>query len=284
MSALVKTLDAEIPEECLIPVARLRKDEMAAVEKLGPRDIRFLVRLYYQEQDRRIESAARVRESIKAGEPNELITWYLTQAETLEKQVHRILSAYARYDPLGRRMLNVPGIGPVITSGILAHIDWRRVKYPGSIERFAGLDPTVKWAKGQTRPWNADLKVLFWKASRSWNYMLNNDKSFYSKLFVLKQEELMAKNERHGFAEDALRILSEKNWGKDTEARKAYEAGQLPKAHINARAWRHVIKIFINHLWQTKYKMDNGGKEPPTPYAIERLGHLDYVAPPEFWD
>lgn len=55
---------------------------------------------------------------------------------------------------------SIHGIGPVISAGLLAHIDIHRAVTVGHIWRFAGLDPSVKWLKKTKRPWNAGLKVL----------------------------------------------------------------------------------------------------------------------------
>jgi hypothetical protein len=50
---------------------------------------------------------------------------------------------------------------------LLARIDIVKAPTAGHIWRYAGLDPTVRWNKGEKRPWNAGLKVLCcpWRGS-----------------------------------------------------------------------------------------------------------------------
>lgn len=129
------------------------------------------------------------------------------------------------------------------------------------------------------RPWNARLKVLCWKIGESFIKTQNHPDSFYGRFYIERRALEEEKNERGEFAEDAARILSEKSYGKNTEAYKWYSQGKLPPAHLLARARRHAVKIFLSHYHHVAYLL-HYRKDPPRPYVIEHMGHVDYVPPP----
>ncbi len=69
--------------------------------------------------------------------------------------------------------------------------------------------------------------------------------------------------------------------GKTTEAYKYYIKGQLPPAHIQARAERYAVKLFIAHFFEVYYKF-HFKKDPPAPYPIAFLGHVHKIEPQPF--
>ena len=93
-------------------------------------------------------------------------------------------------------MLSITGIGPVIAAGMIANIDIKKCQTAGAIWKFAGLDPTVEWKKGQKRPWNADLKTLCWKLGQSFLKVQSNSNAFYSRLYLERKEYETEKNEK----------------------------------------------------------------------------------------
>jgi hypothetical protein len=147
--------------ELFLPVQKLSKDLKVAASRLGDTEARFLVDAYYVMQDQRVRTNNRVSSLERAGniEPHAVLDWLLGQSETLESQVKLALFAYAKSRDLGQWMLSVYGIGPVISAGLLAHVDWTKPTV-GHVWRYAGLDPSCKWEKGEKRPWNASLKKL----------------------------------------------------------------------------------------------------------------------------
>ena len=97
----------------------------------------------------------------KTKEPHELFTWYKKQNQTVETEIKKILHYYSLNHPIGQWMNQQLGIGPVISAGLLAHIDITKAPTVGHIYSFAGLVADQKWEKGQKRPWNARLKTIF---------------------------------------------------------------------------------------------------------------------------
>lgn len=129
----------------LSTVTKLTRDIKNASATLTDREARYLVDTYYQMQDQRIRAGGQVRSMGDTQEPHQTLAFFAGQAETLEDQVKRALDAYSLSSEVGRWSRSVCGIGPVIAAGLMAHIDIAECETAGTIWRFAGLDPTVKW-------------------------------------------------------------------------------------------------------------------------------------------
>lgn len=135
----------------LEPIEKLTKDIIkGGAGTLSSTGARFLVDAYYQMQENRKRSDNQVRSMIDSGEPDEILQWFAKQNADLENQVKRALDAYSAASPVGQWARSQKGIGPVITAGLLAHIDIKQAPTVGHIWSFAGLDPTVQW-KGRTK-------------------------------------------------------------------------------------------------------------------------------------
>lgn len=265
----------------LDPITRLTRDLARASATLSTDEARYLVDSYYQVQDYR--KAARNQKSalVESEEPHATIDWYGDQMEAMESQLRRALAAWADGQPVGVWAQTITGIGPVIAAGLLAHIDITRCPTVGHLWRFAGLDPTTTWEKGQKRPWNADLKVLCWKIGESFVKVQGSDSDVYGKVYAVRKAYEQERNERGDYADQAASTLERKRIGKDTEAYKAYSIGKLPPAHIHARAKRYAVKLFLAHWHHVAYEVEFG-EPPPKPYVIEHLGHVHYIAPPNW--
>ena len=253
----------------------LAKDLKAAAAHLGLAEIRYLVDTYYLMQDQRKRSANQIRDLSKAGEPSAFIAWAYEQFSRLENSVAKVLDYWTRSQPLASWARGIMGIGPVISAGLMAHIDVTKPT-AGHIWRFAGLDPTVAWGKGEKRPWNASLKTLCWKIGESFVKVSNNPKSFYGRLYGERKNYENTRNNSGEYSHQASEILNKKNIGKGTVAYGFYVQGLLPPGHIHARAKRWVVKLFLAHYHEKGYELYLGAK-PPKPYAISVLGHAHYI-------
>jgi len=276
MEPALKLVTVEPEDEHYDVVLRLRKDIAEAARTLTPQEARYVVDLYYTVQGQRIATAGQIR--AMSEEPHALLTFLLDQQATLEKQAARALDIWTRdHEPSQWARAQV-GIGPVIAAGLRAHIDITKAPTVGHIWRFAGLDPTTKWEPKTKRPWNASLKVLCWKIGESFIKCHNRDGCFYGKVYEQRKAEEIERNEAGANAEraaiDAARVR------KTTEAYKHYSIGKLPPGHINARARRYAVKLFLSHYHAVCYKHEFG-KEPPLPYPIAQLGHAHMVPVPK---
>lgn len=265
-------------ETVLEPIHKLRRDIKSAAVTLSDDEARFLVDYYYIVQEDR--KRANNQERAMANEPHAVISWLAEQSRALENTIKGVLGVYAAGRPAGRWAQSITGIGPVISAGLLAHIDITEAPTVGHIWRYAGLDPTQSWNKGEKRPWNASLKTLCWKIGESFVKVSNNDRDIYGHVYVERKEQEIAKNEAGEFAEQAAAKLAKFKIGKDTDAYKAYSIGKLPPAHIHARAKRYAVKLFLSHFHEAMYR-EACGKRPPLPYIIEHGGHTHFIAMPD---
>lgn len=294
------------------PLKRLTRDIRNAAKTLSDAQARYLVDAYYQMQRDRIRAAHQARtlsETQPVMEPHEVVAWLGEQTSMLEVSVKSVLHVYAKNHVVGNWALSICGIGPVIAAGLLAHIDlepWRcrnpkrAIKSKcfdgqpctaacgreiahtvGHLWRFAGLDPTVKWEKGQRRPWNGQLKRLCWLIGESFTKNQNRDNDFYGKFYVARKAIEEAKNNSKMFADQAKASLEQKNWKRDTATRGHYEQGMLPPARIHLRSQRYAVKLFLSHYHHVAY-YHRYQKHPPKPYVIQHLGHTDMIGVPNW--
>ena len=264
------------------PDVRLDHDLKRAAADLGAAEARYLVDAYYLWQEQRKRSDNQVRALQEGEEPSDVIAWAANLANRFEGRIKTLLDSYSDGSPVGRWSKSIVGIGPVIAAGLLAHIDIEKAPTVGHIWRFAGLDPTVSWERGQKRPWNAELKTLCWKAGESFVKVSGRDEDVYGHIYVERKLLETERNDRGEFAEQAERKLATTKIGKATDAYKAYSAGKLPPAHLHARAKRYAVKLFLAHWHHVAFEV-RYGTAPPKPYIIEHGGHTHYLAPP-LWE
>lgn len=262
-------------------IEKMSKDIKEGLKVLDSNSARYLVDTYYQIQEYRKATYNQVRKLTKEEElePDSTLEYFAHNFELLENEIKKALKIYVQQQPIGQWLMSIMGIGEVISAGLIANIDINKCETAGAIWRFAGLDPSVEWKKGELRPFNARLKTLCWKIGESFVKVSNNDKDFYGKLYKERKEYEIAKNEAGEYAEQAKEKLEKFKIGKNTDAYKYYSEGKLPPAHIQARAKRYAVKIFISHLFTVWYRLERG-QEPPKPYALAILGHAHEIEIP----
>lgn len=262
---------------------KLKRDIKNAGTTLSKEEARYLVDLYYQMQEYRKASDNQVRQLQKEDnkEPHETLAFFANNFRTLERNIKSVLQVYAESKPIGQWMLSICGIGPVISAGLMANIDITKVQTAGQIQAFAGLDPTREWHKGERRPYNARLKTLCWKIGQCFIKVQNNEEDVYGKIFAIRKAYEIERNEKGELADQAKAKLERFNIKKTTDAYKWYSQGKLPPAHINQRASRYAVKIFLSHLFSVWYEMEHKEK-PPKPYAIAILNHAHEIPIPNW--
>lgn len=296
----------------LEPVMRMNRDLRNASKTMTSNEARFLVNTYYQIQDYRKATGLQVNALEKDGKPHETISWFFAQHEFLEGQIRGALDAWSDVFPLGRWAKSIIGIGPVLASGLMAHIDITKAPTAGHIWSFAGLDPTAVWKEKQKRPWNADLKLLCWKIGESFVKTSPRENDVYGHIWVQRKELEVARNIAGEFRELAGRALTGLREGKDSEAKywnqgcltpaqflAYYEATPLERltyasknagppdsgvrmltpGHIQSRSKRYATKLFLAHYHEVAYRF-HYGVMPPKPYVFEHLGHVHKMEVP----
>lgn len=313
--------DAPKEHELLRVTRLIRKDIRASVTGISPHQARFLVDAYYMMQDQRMRTDLQFRYLGKSGEPNAVLNWLAGQSDVLEREVAKALEYYSGDQPLGRWARSIVGIGPVIAAGLLAHIDITKAPTVGHIWRFAGLDPTDKWLKGEKRPWNASLKRLCWIIGESFVKTKGHNRSVYGPVFQARRDLEWARNFRGEFAAQCDETLATRKFKKGADAPLWYQgcltqeaaaqilqadaqarlsmvkrlAGEpasgikmLPPSRIHLRSTRYAVKLFLSHYHHVAHEM-RFRAPPPKPYiltnpAVDPRGvdHVHFIAPPNW--
>ena len=329
----VERMTRDIKEKINADPALMTKDE-----------IRFLVSSYYGVQDLRKLLGNRIGALKKQDEAASMFTFVLGGVETTEKNIQALLAVASGGRQIGQWAESIRGIGPVISAGLLAHIDIAKAPTVGHIWRFAGLDPTLDWlgkekssklikeltgsiggvvteeqfaqiateanrkadtlmeqvqrfaestGKGDyhtkdniiktlsKRPYNAELKLIAWKAGESFVKVSNHELDVYGHVYASRKMWETQNNEAGKYAEQAAVKLE--RVGRSTDAYKSYVLGKLPPAHLHARAKRYAVKLFLSHWHHVAYELEYG-TPPPKPYILDRpnSGHTDFIAPPNW--
>jgi hypothetical protein len=278
MTTIATGSDTELATEELVSIPELSREIRDLAKGMGRDYARALVDLYYRWQDHRITLHNQMRAALEAGEPVLLLERFAAPAETLERQMVSVLNIWTDDSVVGRWSKEQKGIGPILAAGLLAHIDIARAETVGAIWRFAGLDPTSVWKKGERRPWNADLKVLCWKVGDSFVKVSGREDAFYGQLYRQRKAYEVERDLSGGNAETAAHTLRVRNI-KDPDTRKIYESGHLPAGRLDLRARRWAVKLFLAHWFEVAYE-DHHGRPAPLPYPIAQLGHVHTITRP----
>ena len=320
-------------------IKRIREDIRAAGAATNRESAIHVVRAYYQVQEVRKMADAQATAALKAGTPNVLLDWLTAEFMAVENEIQSAMDAFSDRFTVGRWSKSVHGIGPILSAGLIAHLDIRRAPHVGHIWSFVGAVPSVAWhsrdeaaalvkrvlgdsraplteddvrrvcteankrfdsvwrfattnkdgesvpltrsslAKSLSRrPWSADAKVLRWKVGECLVRASGSEKSFYGPYYRNYKAYLEGKNEAGDYREAAAEMLRTKRV-EDAQARATLESGKLLPAHLDRRARLWLSKMFLAHWHHVAYE-DHHGKPPARPYALEHLGHADYIPPP----
>jgi hypothetical protein len=259
------------------PVNHLDRALARSAATLTVEDVRCLVAAYYAIQEQRLATANRLR---AAGAHHGVVAWLIKQTRTIEYQIKRALDAWTDVAPAARWAKSVIGIGPVLAAGLAATIRIEEAPTAGHIWRYAGLDPSQEWKRGNPCPWNRDLKRLAFLIGESFVKVSNHEHDYYGHLYAKRKRQEAAANDAGKFARQAQQKL-ERFKIRAEETRKWYEQGKLPPAHIHARARRWAVKLFLAHYHHVAYTLATGAAPAP-PYAIAIQGRGGFTAPPNF--
>lgn len=134
-------------------------------------------------------------------------------------------------------------------------------------------------------PYNAFLKKTCYLIAQS--FVMNRDKgSLYGEVYFNRKAVETKRNNEGFYAEQAAKQLREKHYT-DKDAIACLKEGKLTKLHIENRARRYAVKLFISHLFEQMW-IESHGTNPPTPYIIEysdEFEHNGYIEPetPYIW-
>jgi hypothetical protein len=225
------------------------RDVRSMSSNLDSSSARKLVDSYYVLQENRIAFTAQSRELQSKNSPHELISFIAHNLQIMEKALKYPLENFSKSTLAGQWALDQYGIGPILAAGLSAHIDITKAPSVSNVWRYAGLDPTQTWDKGQKRPYNAQLKTLCWKIGQSFMKYSSKDQCFYGQLYLKDKNRRIAKNKAGDYADAILGIQN------------------LSDAQIDAQSRRYAVKIFLSHYHSIAYQ-DYYGEIPVLPYPI----------------
>ena len=127
------------------------KTDFIDISSISREEMKMLVDLYYQLQDNRkrsreqIRSIEQGRDGAKSANAN-VMNWILLNQGIIEKQIPPIMKEVCENDEVGRWLLQIKGIGPVLAAGLLAYFNVEGRKYANTFISYAGLNDN-------NRPW-----------------------------------------------------------------------------------------------------------------------------------
>jgi hypothetical protein len=126
-------------------------------------------------------------------------------------------------------------------------------------------------------PYNPELRTLCWKIGQSFMKFSNREQCFYGKLYRERKAYENEQNQLKQYAALARRNIE--RFRKETEAYTWLTQDMLPPAHIDARARRYAVKIFLSHVHHVWYRHEFK-KDPPLPFPIAHRGHVHMIEVP----
>jgi hypothetical protein len=252
-------------------------NEIVKAYEIEASSVARIVELYYDCQEHRKRHAAKKRTE----EPRDLDAWFFEYLHFGEALIQAKLQKWVESDaPVESRWAySQYGIGPVLAAGLAAHIDISKANSPSALWKFAGLAPGFdRRIKGEKLQYNSRLKTLCWKIGDSFVKFSGQEECFYGGLYREFKAEEIRRNESGHYKKAAAELLATKNWRDDTVTKTRLLEGKLSDAHIDNKARRRAVKIFLVHYWGEGRKAR--GLPVRGPYVGQVLGHDGIIPPP----
>lgn len=125
-------------------------------------------------------------------------------------------------------------------------------------------------------PYNRPLKTLCWKIGDQFVKLGGSQKAFYAVWYRNRKALEITRNQRGDRRDLAASTLATT----PGHAQKStYAQGLLPDGRVDLMARRATVKLFLSHLHELWYQVENNCV-PPKHFAISVLHHVDYIPPP----
>jgi hypothetical protein len=252
-------------------------DEIIKAYEVEASSVGRIVELYYDCQEHRKRHAAKKRTE----EPRELDAWFDEWLKFGESLIQKKLTEWVetKAPAESRWAFGQFGIGAILSAGLAAHIDITKANSPSALWKFAGLAPGFdKRVKGEKLQYNSRLKTLCWKIGDSFVKFSGQEQCFYGGLYRDFKNQEIKRNESGHYQKAAAELLKTKTWKDDTITKARLLEGKLSDAHIDNKARRRAVKIFLVHYWGEGRKARGLPVRPP--YSQQILGHDGIIPPP----
>ena len=187
-------------------INKASRDTKSQIVKLGREEIKYIIGTYYDMQDSRVRANNQSKALDSREKPNELLSWLRDCDQLIEGEIKKTMEHYVKYFDIGIWLNGIMGIGPVISAGLIAFVDFEKAKTAGNIFRLADLDPSITWmgAKG------AEFEIKKYKKELGMNENDKIDKGFIlglcNKLKRNPEKFINASNVKNDkFSEEKLR-------------------------------------------------------------------------------
>ena len=216
------------------------------MSKLDNNSVRKIVTSYNKIQ----EAKTSVEAILSKDDSIEIIDQMVQTLSSIDQIVKRPLTNFIGDSQVGQWAMSQYGIGPVLTAGLLSHIDITKANTAGAIWRYAGFDPNA--SKSSKTAYNGELKNICWKIGVNFSKYSNRSQCFYGKLYL---QDLNRRTENN----NSLHPLN------------SFEnSHKLAEDHIDAQARRFAVKIFLSHFHAIAYEEHYGIKpDRPTHISID---------------
>lgn len=232
----------------------------------------------------------------------------------MEGRIAKIMSLWAENHPVCKWAMSINGIGGIMASTFVGYLNLDKCKCAAQFWKYAGLSPDSKRVKGEKFNWSADLKMACYllgdlivkrgkprpekyrEKIQKWNEEhpdnpkritredwqqvcedWQSDSNLYCRLYWSRKEYETKLNEERAYADQAKALLAERRYTNPDDIA-VLKSGKLKASHINMRARRYAVKMFLAHLFEFSWEAKYGWA--PTPYAVAHLDHREVIPIP----
>lgn len=228
------------------------EDAKLAAKHLKSQEVQYLFRMYDYFLNERVAIQSRIRTLPEV--PNKALTFMLEEVKAREDNIRAILDEFTSSHPVGQQIKKIKGIGPVISAGLIAHIDMDIAQHVAQILAYGGYTEKAVWRKGEKRNFNMGFKKVLINLGRSFLFSSGYPDSYFGWQYKLLKARIIGLNETGAFKEKCEWKLANYNFDKTTTTYKSYVKGKLPPSHIIALAKFKTVSLFLGIMhtyWST---------------------------------
>ena len=217
------------------------------MSNLDDNSVRKIVASYHKIQEAKdsIEYLLRDEDDI------ELVELMLDSLDSIESIIKRPLTNYSTASVVGEWCINQYGLGPVLTAGVMSHVDITKANTAGALWRYAGFEPSLQDSPKVS--FNGELKNICWKIGLNFAKYANRTKCFYGQLYLRDRTRRTEDNNNLMYADRAYELLDNVS-SKNKPNIASLSMGKLPQEQIDAQARRFAIKMFLSHYHAIAYQ------------------------------